>query len=70
MFNVGDRVFLLHSQGVHTLEVHKSYKITELDIYNGNQYVRIFDDFYNSKRFIKDIKYVRRKKIEKMNWKK
>lgn len=76
-FKIGDRVFLVDAAGVFTLEMYKSYEIIDsthkYNIFSNNkeQFIKISDgeEFYNSRRFKKDVKYVRRKKIEEMKWK-
>ena len=73
VLKVGDRVILMDSAGIFTLEVNRSYEIAEIHCPyrdSKNRHVRMVDDdmFYNEKRFTKDIKFVRRQKIKKMEW--
>lgn len=84
IFNVGDFAYLLDPAGVHTLEKYKSYKVIETDYnshgdqvlalegeepeyidYNGNPRYH----FYNSRRFTKDLKPIRKKKLQKIKQK-
>lgn len=69
-FKIGDKVTLIDAVGIHTLELFNSYKIIEINGIkiafeenideNDNLY------FYNSRRFTKDIKFLRRKKLQKL----
>ena len=76
-FKVGDRVILVDAAGIFTLEKYQSYEVADfkyqLVLANNkrDQFIRLSNDeeFYNSRRFKKDVKYVRRKKIEEMKWK-
>lgn len=74
MFKVGDRVILIHNQGVFTLEKNVSYEIAEINqtnYYRDSPQLRVVDDeqFYNIKRFKIDIRHQRSQKIKKMKWK-
>lgn len=76
-FKIGDRVILVNAAGVFTLEKYQSYEVVDFiyrPIINNkrDQFIRVSndDEFYNSRRFKKDVKYVRRKKIDEMKWRK
>lgn len=75
-YSVGDRVILINSDNVFTLELYHSYEIAEMQdrwylaSTPNTLFMRMVNDdmFYNSTRFTKDIRYVRRKKIKELNW--
>jgi nickel-dependent lactate racemase len=78
---IGDNVLLLDPIGIHTLEVNRSYKIIDMKFNSkgdltialeGDSNYYEFDDgsiihcYYNAKRFTKDIKPIRKKKLQKI----
>jgi len=74
-FKIGDYVYLIDGAGIYTIEKNKSYKIVNIHMnYNGNQLIalegittdEIDYPFFNSRRFVKDIKPIRKKKLEKI----
>jgi hypothetical protein len=82
-FNIGDSVELIYTQGIHELEINKSYIIVDIEYNDGKQFIALENTgvitnysypypnkleyhFYNSNRFRKDIKIVRKKKLQKI----
>jgi hypothetical protein len=75
IFNIGDYVTLINADGIHTLEKYKSYQIIYIEEYhhvipkNGATQKLYFDKddmykYYNCKRFTKNIKPLRKKKLQ------
>lgn len=73
-FKVGDRVVLIDPAGIFTLEINKSYKVIDTNSnYKGEQRIALEgteDDesyqYFNSRRFTKDIKIIRKDKLKKL----
>ena len=76
IFKIGDSVLLIDGDGIHILEINHSYKVVLIDKnIKGDQLIALdgieHDDdfriskypFFNSKRFIRDIKLVRKNKL-------
>ena len=75
-FKVGDSVILIDPAGIFTLEINKSYKVIDTNSnYKGEQRIALegteeYDEsyqYFNSRRFIKDIKFLRKNKLKKIN---
>jgi len=80
-FKVGDNVYLIDGAGIHNLEFNVSYKIAEIEeqiIYGIPQIMLALEGieneqnpyhkykFFNSRRFINDIRPIRKKKLKKI----
>ena len=75
-FKIGDYVVLIDPAGIFTLEINKSYKIINTTRnYKGEQMIALEDvqdedsplgQFFNSRRFTKDIKIIRKDKLKKL----
>lgn len=82
IFKIGDFAVLVHADGVHTLELDKAYKVIDIKMFSDGQGIALEDTqldmvysnsygkqneymYYNHKRFT-DIKYLRRKKLQKL----
>lgn len=82
-FNIGDSVELIFPQGIHDLEINKSYKVVDVEYQDKIQFIalegtgemtnysppypnKLEYHFYNSNRFRKDIKILRKKKLKEI----
>lgn len=74
-FKIGDYVILIDGTGIHTLEQNQTYKIESTSInHEGRCYIALKEDIdengyqhmWNAERFTKDIKPIRKKKLEKI----
>jgi hypothetical protein len=68
-FNTGDFVVLKDAIGVHILELYKTYKIISTSTnHRGDKFIMLdgYDESWNAKRFTKDLKPIRKKKLKKL----
>lgn len=69
-FEIGDIVILVNAWECHTLELFNSYEVIKIGgdkiALKGTEDENGVYHFWNSKRFIKDIKFLRRKKLQKL----
>jgi len=63
MFKKGDRVICIDSNGAEYLFVNKSYFVYDVV---DSEYLSVDGGLYMTRRFILDVKYQRKQKLDKL----